>query len=255
MSIIAIANQKGGVGKTTLAVHLAYWLAQQGRKVIIVDADPQGNATSWAMNGELISSALWDLLIAERPLLSLIQDTRWAGVGILPSNSKTGDAMTVLRTIHAPFSKVASSLRPLERVADYVLIDMPPSRNSGFLETLFAAEHLLIPTQLERMAVEGIVTLTETLVALRSQQGAAPQLLGIVPNMARLHTNEHQHYLASLVEYFGDTVWPAIPNTVKVAEANSFSETVFEFAPKSQIAEAFEKIGQRVLLNLEEVSR
>ncbi len=251
MSIIAIANQKGGVGKTTLAVHLAYWLARQGRKAIIVDADPQGNATSWALNGELISSALWDLLIAEKPLNGLIQSTRWGNVNILPSNTKTGDAMTVLRTIHAPFSKVASSLRPLERVADYVIIDMPPSRNAGFLETLFAADHLLIPTQLERMAVEGIVTLTETLVALRSQQGAAPQLLGIAPNMARLHTKEHQFYLSSLVDHFGDVVWPAIPNTVKVAEANSFSDTVFEYAPGSAVAQAFERIGQRVILNLE----
>ena len=251
MSIIAIANQKGGVGKTTLTIHLAYWLAQQGRKVIIVDADPQGNATSWALNGELPYSALWNLLIAERDLDELIQPARWDGVRILPSSQKTGDAMIVLRTINAPFSKVASSLRPLEREADYVLIDMPPSRNSGFLETLFAAEHLLIPTQLERMAVEGIVTLTETLVALRSQQGAAPQLLGIAPNMARLHTNEHQYHMSLLIDTFDGAVWPAIPNTVKVAEANSFSETVFEFAPESPIASAFEKIGQRVISNLE----
>jgi len=251
MSIIAIANQKGGVGKTTLTIHLAYWLAQQGRKVIIVDADPQGNATSWALNGELPYSALWNLLIAERDLDELIQPARWDGVRILPSSQKTGDAMIVLRTINAPFSKVASSLRPLEREADYVLIDMPPSRNSGFLETLFAAEHLLVPTQLERMAVEGIVTLTETLVALRSQQGAAPQLLGIAPNMARLHTNEHQYHMELLIETFDGAVWPAIPNTVKVAEANSFSETVFEYAPESPIASAFEKIGQRVISNLE----
>jgi chromosome partitioning protein len=251
MSIIAIANQKGGVGKTTLAAHLAYWLAQQGRKVIIVDADPQGNATSWALNGELPYSALWSLLIAERNLGELIQPARWDGVRILPSSQKTGDAMIVLRTINAPFSKVASSLRPLEREADYVLIDMPPSRNSGFLETLFAAEHLLIPTQLERMAVEGIVTLTETLVALRSQQGAAPQLLGIAPNMARLHTNEHQYHMKLLIDTFNGAVWPAIPNTVKVAEANSFSETVFEYAPENPIASAFERIGQRVISNLE----
>ena len=251
MSIIAIANQKGGVGKTTLTVHLAYWLARQGRNVIIVDADPQGNATSWAMNGDLPYSSLWRLLIAEHPLEGLIRPARWDGVRILPSSPKTGDAMIVLRTINAPFSKVASSLRPLERVADYVLIDMPPSRNSGFLETLFAAEHLLVPTQLERMAVEGIVTLTETLVALRSQQGAAPQLVGVVPNMARLQTNEHQHHMKLLIEHFGDAVWPAISNTVKVAEANSFSETVFEYAPESAVAKAFGNIGRRVLTNLE----
>jgi len=251
MSIIAIANQKGGVGKTTLTVHLAYWLAQQGRKVIIVDADPQGNATSWAMNGDMSDSALWRLLVAEQPLENLVEQSRWKGVRIFPSNLRTGDAMTVLRTLNAPFSVVASGLRPLERMADDVLFDMPPSRNAGFLETLFAADHLLIPTQLERMAVEGIVTLTETLVALKSKQGAAPRLLGIVPNMARLQTNEHQFNLRTLIEHFNGAVWPAIPNTVKVAEANSFGDTVFEHAPGSAIAEAFNKIGQRLILNLE----
>jgi chromosome partitioning protein len=251
MSIIAIANQKGGVGKTTLAVHLAYWLAQQGHRVIIVDADPQGNATAWAVDGDLSVDGMWRILVGREPVSAVVQPSKWEGVSILPGNATTGEAMTVLSTLRRPFDTVAKALRPLNAMADYVFIDMPPSRAAGFHETLFAADYLLVPTQLERLALQGVTLMADTVRLLAQEFDRAPALLGIVPNMVRKQTLEHQENLRILVEHFGQLVWPPIPLTVRLAEASAYGETIFDLEPNKSTAQSLAEIGQRIIENLE----
>ena len=251
MSIIAVANQKGGVGKTTLVIHLANWLARQGRQAIIVDADPQGNATAWALDNDLTADGMWRVLIGREPVSRIVIPTKWEGVRIVPGNASTGEAMTVLTTLRRPFDTVARALRPLDAMADYVFLDMPPSRAAGFHETLFAADYLLVPTQLERLSLQGVSLMADTVGLLRSDFSRAPALLGVIPNMVRANTTEHQENLRELVENLGSLVWPPIPLTVRMAEASTFGETVFDGNPDIPASQALEQIGQRIITNLE----
>jgi len=160
--IIAIANQKGGVGKTTLTVHLAAWLAKRDKAVVVIDGDPQGNATSWLMDGEQ-SNGLFRLLVMGEKLGQVIQtaNNRW-NVGLIPSNDSTGEAMIFLAATGKPFDTIAQALQPLSRVSDFALLDMPPSKAAGFRELLFAADWVLVPTQLERLSLEGVGFMAHT---------------------------------------------------------------------------------------------
>ncbi len=247
--IIAIANQKGGVGKTTITVHLAVWLASQGRSVIVVDADPQANTTAWMLNNNLSNDSMMRVLIVNEPASSQLARTAWERIRILPGGLDTGDAMTALRALQRPFDTVAKAFQPLGALADYVLIDMPPSRAAGFHETLFAADYMLIPTQLERLALQGVGMMVQTAIAIGNDYGRAPVMLGIVPNMVRLHTKEHIENLRELVETFNDAVWTPIPQAIRLTEVSSYGTTIFISEPNNPAAVALTTIGERVLLN------
>lgn len=249
MRTIAVANQKGGVGKTTIAVHLAAYLSERGRKVVLVDMDPQANTTSWLLDGEL-DNAIWRVLVGEEPPLKALRGTKW-GVALLPGDNTTGDAMLVLSVLRRPFDYIAGQLEPLKAVGDYVIIDMPPSRSAGFYETLFAADYLLVPTKLERMSLQGVVFMARTVKEIRERHRRGPVLLGIVPNLVRLQTREHLAELKALVKVFKDRVWPPMPLSTRVPEACAYGTTVFEIAPSEKITEAVEQVCQRVIENLE----
>ena len=140
--------------------------------------------------------------------------------------------------------------RPQAQLADFVLIDMPPSRAAGFHETLFAADYLIIPTLLERLSFQGVALMAETITLLRQDKGAAPGLLGIIPNMFR-PVNEHRDNLAELARRFGARVWAPAPQSIRVAEAIRDGLTIFEFDPNHPAARAFAGNAQRILINLE----
>ena len=157
--------------------------------------------------------------------------------------------MTALRALQRPFDTVAKALRPLDALADYVLIDMPPSRAAGFHEILFAADYMLIPTQLERLSIQGVGMMVQTAIAIGRDYGRAPVMLGIIPNMVRLHTREHIENLRELVETFNDAVWTPIPQAIRLTEVSSYSTTIFTAEPNNPAAVALTTIGERVLLN------
>jgi chromosome partitioning protein len=251
MSIIAIANQKGGVGKTTLTVHLAAYLAAQGYRAVVVDCDPQGNASSWVLGGDTTQDGLFQLLVVCRPAVALAQEVGEWGFRILSGNHRTGDAFVFLAATGKPFDTVAQMLRPLAAEADYLLVDMPPSKGAGFRETLFAADWVLVPTQLERLSLEGVAFMSQTCGELVRERGHGPRLLGVVPNMARRQTIEHRAQMDELVAAFGAIVWPPIPLSVRVAEACAFGTTLFKHAPDEPVTDAIRTIGQRLIKNLE----
>ena len=251
MTTIAIANQKGGVGKTTLALHLAVHLAGQGRCVALVDADPQGNCSSWLLGGDTTQDGLFQLLVVGRPAVTLTRDLAGWGFRLLPGNPRTGEAFVFLAATGKPFDAVAQLLRPLAAQMEYLLLDTMPSKGAGFREVLFAADWALVPTQLERLSLEGVAFLAQTCQELARERGRGPRLLGVVPNLVRRRTGEHQAQLAELVGAFESAVWPPIPLSVRVAEACAYGTTVFAHAPRDPAAVALRLIGQRLIENLE----
>lgn len=251
-TIIAVANQKGGVGKTTLTIHMAAYLAAQGHRVVVVDGDPQANATSWLLDGELPKSGLFRLLVAEQPLADVVIDVEAWGLSLVPGSGKTGDAMTILATLRRPIDVIAGALEPLRQAADYVLIDMPPSKAAGFQEMLYAADDVLIPTVLERPSIEGVHFMVQIIQALTEQHGHGPSILGIVPNMMRRRTIEHTEQLELLAERYGALVWPPVPQSVRVGEAWAYGETLFDFAPTETVTGAMAEIANRFIENIEE---
>lgn len=248
--IIAFANQKGGVGKTTLTIHAAAWLVTQNKRVIVVDGDPQGNTTSWLLDGDVSDPGLFRLLVVKENLGQVVRslNDRWGGLGLLPGNDQTGEAMIFLAATRKPFNAVAKALRPLAEVTDYVLVDTPPSKAAGFWELLFATDWVVVPTQLERLSLEGVSFMAHTCQSLRKEHRQGPRLLGIVPNMVR-RTREHLTQLEELQKVFGAAVWPPVPLTVRVSEACAYGETIFEFAPQEKAAKALCKVAQRILEN------
>jgi len=244
--IIAIANQKGGVGKTTLAVHLAVGAARARQRVIIVDADPQGNATSWLLDGEQ-DEGMYRLLLLNEPPVKLVRGLRAWGVGLLPGNYRTGEALSMLGAV-GRLAEVPSRIKPLGESADLVILDMPPSRMSGFMEIMSSADWVIVPTQLERLSLEGVSLLAQTI----SQAQDGPRLMGIVPNMVRAQTTEHQAQMQSLIKAFGATIWPPIPLTIRVTEASSYGTTLFDLAPREMATQAMSAMVSRVLEVLRE---
>ena len=252
--IIAITNPKGGVGKTTLAVHLAAWLTRQNHRVILVDGDPQGDATSWLLDGDTSDPGMFRLLVVEEPLkavLRIVNNERWSKIGLIPGNDRTGEAMVFLAAARKPFNTVAKAIRPLDQVANYVLLDMPPSKSAGFQELLFATDWVVVPTQLERLSLEGVSFMAQTCQELRRRWGRGPRLLAIVPNMVR-KTVEHREQFEALVETYGAIVWPPIPLSVRVAEACSFGTVIFDHAPRDIVTKAMRQVAQRLTRACEE---
>lgn len=222
----------------------------QGRSVLVVDADPQGNATSWLLDGDTSQAGLFELLVvgtAGRRIMRRLDE--WQ-VDLLPGNHRTGEAYIFMAATNKPFSTVADALRPLGAGYEFVLIDMPPSMAAGFRETLYAADWVLAPAQLERLALEGVGFMAATCKEMRDRYRSGPHLLGIVPNMARRNTVEHQAQMQDLLAAFGQTVWPPIPLSVRVAEAAAQGCTVFDLPAAAATAAAFRVIGERVLENL-----
>lgn len=254
-NLVAIANQKGGVGKTTIAVHLAAGLAARRKHTIVVDADPQGNLTSWMLDGDTDDGMFQILIAGDHPVKLVRPLSNW-GVGLLPGNYRTGEALTMLAAVNR-LAEIPARLRPLARVAEYVIVDMPPSRLPGFTELLSAADWIVVPTKLERLSMEGVGLMAQAATTIsreisfpppfRGRQREGPRLLGVVPNMCRVRTKEHAAQMRELVATFGPRVWPPISMTIRVAEASSYGTTVFDLCPGDPVANQLNLVTDRLV--------
>src|SRR5512139_1969718 len=245
--IVAISNQKGGVGKTTLAVHLAIDAARRGRRVTLLDADPQGNATSWMTGGDLSESGIFDLLVVGKPMVACVKLIEKFGVELVPGNARTDDAMRYLAVTNS-LEAIPAVIASLGKAADVVIIDMPPSRSVGFQDLLGASDWVLVPTQLERMALEGVMLMAHTAEQLQAD-GHGPRLLGVVPNMVR-NVNEHKAQMIDLIRVFHSVVWPPLPLSVHVAEASAYGTTTWAVAPNDPISLSLKLVCDRFHDNL-----
>jgi chromosome partitioning protein len=225
--IIAIANQKGGVGKTTTAVNLAAALAQTPRRVLLVDLDPQGNATmaSGVDKRELENSAC-EVLLGECPAASVVVKSP-EGFDLLPGNIDLTAAEIRLMDEPAREQRLKTALAPLREQYDYLIIDCPPSLSLLTLNALAAADGVIVPMQCEYFALEGLSSLVDTINALKGKLNPQLEIEGIVRTMFDVRNNLANAVSGELTRHFGDKVFRSIiPRNVRLAEAPSHGQSI-----------------------------
>lgn len=244
-AIIAVTNQKGGVGKTTTAVNLAATLASNGSSVLLVDLDPQGNATSGLGLAKDLKPTTYELLVGEARLEDVVHETQRKGLYILPANPNLAAAEVELVDMdHREFC-----LREALKTAtyDYVIIDCPPALGLLTINALVAATSILIPVQAEYYALEGLGQLLATVQRVRQGLNPALALLGVVVTMFDKRTSLSEQVMNELLSHFGDKLFQTtVPRNVRLAEAPSFGKTVAEHDRWSKGARAYKQLAKEV---------
>lgn len=238
MRVITITNQKGGVGKTTTAVHLAHGLSLLGYRVLIVDLDPQGQAaTSLGMSPE--PGAFYLLVTPPSPTSAQwIRMSGREGLDVLPGNTATNTAQIVLSAENRPIDAVARALKPLAKNYDYIVIDTAPSVGGIQERAIWAADGIVIPTATDFLAVDGVAKVLENIPRLQ-KAGWHGHVLGILPTFYDEQTRESKINLQSLKENFPDLIFAPIHRATVLRECAAEGLTVFEHAPRSRAAEEY----------------
>ncbi|MEK7748367.1 MAG: ParA family protein [Nitrospirota bacterium] len=247
--IITIVNQKGGVGKTTTAVNLAAYLAFSGKKVLLIDLDPQGNASSGlGMRQEMVKSSIYHLLIGEKRWQDLTMNTAVNGLHIIPSNIDLAGAEIELIGMDNRETILKSSLQGIENLYTYILIDCPPSLGLLSLNGLTAADSILIPMQAEYYAMEGLKQLLATFQRVRDRFSPQLKIEGIVLTMVDSRNTLNTQVVEEIKSHFGEMVFKTIiPRNVTLAEAPSHGKPILFYNPLSKGAEAYLSLAQEVL--------
>ncbi|MCX7855087.1 MAG: ParA family protein [Anaerolineae bacterium] len=236
MIIYAFANQKGGVGKTTTAVNLAAYLAHWGQRVLLVDMDPQANATvSLGVDRAALKATVYDALVREAPLDGIITLTRWVRLDLAPSSAQLAGATVELIPMLARERRLEIALSGLDERYDYVLIDCPPSLGILTVNALVAARNgVIVPIQCEYLALEGLGQLMRTLDLVRRSLNPHLRLRGLVLTMFDSRTHLSQQVVSEVRRYFGDRVFrTVIPRNVRLSEAPSHGLPILAYAPRS----------------------
>lgn len=247
--IIAIANQKGGVGKTTTSVNLAACVATAGRRVLLIDADPQGNATSGlGLDKNAIEHSVYDVFINEYGIDEVVQRTMLDTLWLVPSNIQLAGAEVELVTMMAREQVLKNALRPARDAYDYIFIDCPPSLGLLTLNALNAADTLLVPIQCEFYALEGLSQLMSTVRLVRKNLNPALDVEGVVLTMFDSRTNLSVQVVEEVRKFFRNKVYQTIiPRSVRLSEAPSFGLPVIRYAPKSSGAAAYTALANELL--------
>lgn len=247
--IFAIINQKGGVGKSTTAVNLAAALGAMDKEVLLVDLDPQGNATSgYGIDKREIDGCVYDALLGETPVEEVILACVGKGVDVLPSTINLAGAEVELVNEMARENRLKSALGGLRGRYDYILIDCPPSLGLLTINALVAADKLLVPIQCEFYALEGVTKLLDSMNRVKKMLNPSLDIFGIVMTMYDSRTNLSNQVVNEVRSYFGKTVFETmIPRTVKLSEAPSYGQPIIEYAPDNKGTEAYNNLAREVI--------
>ncbi len=248
--IYTLVNQKGGVGKTTTAINLGAYLAYYGQRVLLVDLDPQANATSCLkIDKNSVRGGTYDTLIDTTPASNFILHNPRLKLSLLPSSAALAGAEVELVAEMARESRLKKALSSVVERYDYVLVDCPPSLGLLTLNGLVAAQDgIIIPVQCEYLALEGLSQLNQTLKRVRSALFPELRLRGVVLTMFDGRTNLANDVVNEVQRFFPDQVFQSIiPRTVRLAEAPSYGQPISVYAPSSNGAQAYDALAREVL--------
>ena len=246
--IISIANQKGGVGKTTTAVNVSTMLAKKGKTVMLVDCDPQGNATSGLGIEQECEYSLYDVLINEVDIKQTLQDTCLKSLKICPANMNLAGAEVELVNQMSREQRMKTSLDAIKDEFDFIIIDCPPSLGLVTLNAFTASDSVLIPVQCEYFALEGLGQLLNTINLVKKHLNKNLEIEGAVLTMYDIRTNLSNQVVKEVKNYFGDKVYKTvIPRNIKLSEAPSYGMPIMLYDGKSKGARCYEKLTKEIL--------
>lgn len=247
--VISIANQKGGVGKTTTSVNLSTLLAKRGKKVLLIDADPQGNATSGIGSDKNVEFSVYDLIISDdvEPK-DTIQKTEIKNLSICPSNINLAGAEVELVSMMSREYRMKEKLDIIKKDYDYILIDCPPSLGLITLNAFTASDSVLIPVQCEYYALEGLGQLINTVNLVKKHLNKEFEIEGALLTMYDIRTNLSNQVVKEVKKYFDNKVYKTvIPRNVRLSEAPSYGMPITTYDPKSKGAKSYERLAKEFL--------
>ncbi|MCH5156602.1 MAG: ParA family protein [Clostridiales bacterium] len=247
--IIAFSNQKGGVGKTTTVINLAAYVAMWKRKVLIVDFDPQGNATSgFGVEKNNLEQTCYDVLMGDNQAKEVILPTMIDNLWILPSNSDLAGAEVDLVSVPSRERVLKHALEPIKDDYDYIFIDCPPSLGLLTLNALVASDSVIIPIQSEFFALEGVAQLLNTFKLVKQRLNPQISINGVVLTMCDMRTTLSKQVTAEIKKYFNDKIYTTpVPRNIKLVESPSFGVPVVLHAPHSSGALAYQALARQFI--------
>ena len=248
--IISVANQKGGVGKTTTTVNLSTILAKKGKKVLLIDTDPQGNATSGLGVSKDVELSVYDILIGDTEFDETLQETAIKNLKVCPSNISLAGAEVQLVSMMSREQWLKTKLDKIKDQYDYILIDCPPSLGLVTLNAFTASDSVLIPVQCEYFALEGLGQLLNTVNLVKKHLNKNLEIEGALLTMYDARTNLSNQVVKEVKKYFEDKVYKTvIPRNVRLSEAPSYGMPITVYDPRSKGAKAYEKFAKELLKN------
>lgn len=247
--ILAIVNQKGGVGKTTTSVNLSAYLALRGKKTLLIDIDPQGNATSGVgLEKKELEKTIYDVLINNEEIKNVIQSTGRKNLSICPANIELVGAELELKDLLSRENILKRALQMIYNQYDYIIMDCPPSLGLITLNALTAANGVIVPIQSEYYALEGLTQLMDTINIVKKHLNPSLDIFGVVVTMFDSRTQLSHQVTSEVKTYFGDKLFKAIvPRNVRLSEAPSFGLAINEYDSKSKGADAYEFLAKEVI--------
>ena len=249
-TVIALANQKGGVGKTTTSVNLGACLADAGKKVLLIDLDPQGNATSGlGIDKKKIEQSVYDVLINDVALHDVIRPSSHRGLDIAPTTIELSGAEVELTSMMARETRLKDGFEDVQDQYDYILIDCPPSLGLLTINAFTAADSILIPVQSEYYALEGLSQLINTIQLVRKHFNKNLKIEGVLLTMFDKRTNLGQEVNNEVKKFFGDQVYKTvIPRNVRLSEAPSHGLAIIDYDKRSTGAQVYQQLAKEVLV-------
>lgn len=247
--VIAFSNQKGGVGKTTTAINLSTYVAMQGKTVLLIDFDPQGNATSgFGLEKNALEQTTYDVLMGDCSAMEAIRQTMVENLFILPCNMDLAAAEVDLVNVPSRESAFKRAIQPLLEKFDYVFVDCPPSLGLITLNALVAADSVIIPIQSEFFALEGLSQLMNTIKIVKTRLNSKLRINGVVLTMYDTRTTMSKQVTEEIYKYFGDLIYTKpVPRNIKLVESPSFGIPVELHAPRSTGASAYKALAEQFL--------
>lgn len=249
--VICITNQKGGVGKTTTAVNLSFYLAKDKKRVLLVDFDPQGNATSGLgldkNDKKTLGITMTEVLLGQADMEDSIRHTKYKNYDLSPATPKLANAEVEIAGLNKKFVRLRDAINRVKDQYDFVLIDLPPSLSLLTVNGMIAADYLLLPVQTEFYALEGVAQLLETMKLVKKQANPHLKLLGVVATMYDKRTSLSNQVFKEIEKYFKDlTFKTTIPRNVRVAEAPSHGVPVGDYDKFSRGAKAYKDLAREI---------